>query len=134
MMCFVGREQRVRGDSSLKLSTKESNRSKIAAEDARATTEGEDCRHAHTGRMFVAVAAHLASAVAVDGGKVASFEGHEGRLAETWVKCRGRWQDGEGVCESSQGAGGRVREGAPVLVLWVVRLAAMLSSRYSVRT
>ena len=42
MMCFVGREQRVRGDSSLKLSTKESNRSKIAAEDARATTEGED--------------------------------------------------------------------------------------------
>ena len=34
------------------------------------------------------MAAHLASAVAVDGGKVASFEGHEGRLAETWVKCR----------------------------------------------
>ena len=34
------------------------------------------------------MAAHLTSAVTVDGGKVASFEGHEGRIAETWVKCR----------------------------------------------
>ena len=64
---------------------------RVAADEARSTSEGQETPMHLSGGVLVATADDLVSTVDASGGKVEGLEGNEGRVAEMWINMPRRY-------------------------------------------